>query len=160
MCANVCLHSNSIAANTSTLEKCVGVLRQKVGWGNTCDVAESLLQAELLLYTVVYCELDHRWHWVGCITCNGYAVTMLLHATLSHAVRSAFRDSELAAYRCKTACKNAESLLVQCTSYALRRSSMQFCRLLCRNSSTLLSACRTFAELLVGSSLSSAALSQ
>ena len=40
-----------------------------------CGVAEPLLQAELLLYTVVYCELDHRWHWIGCITCNAYAVT-------------------------------------------------------------------------------------
>lgn len=36
---------------------------------------------------------------------------------------------------------------------------MQFCRLLCRNSSKLLSACRTFAELLVGSELSSSTFS-
>ena len=44
-------------------------------WRNTCDVAKPLLQAELLLYTVMYCELDRKWHWIGCITCNGYVVT-------------------------------------------------------------------------------------
>ena len=43
--------------------------------GNTYGVAEPLLQAELLLYTVMYCELDRKWHWIGCITCNGYVVT-------------------------------------------------------------------------------------
>ena len=43
--------------------------------GSTYGVAEPLLQAEVLLYTVVYCELDRRWHWIGCITCNGYVVT-------------------------------------------------------------------------------------
>ena len=46
-------------------------------WGNTCGVTEPLLQAELLLYTVVYCEVDRRWQWIGCIICNGYAVTNL-----------------------------------------------------------------------------------
>ena len=55
-------------------------------WRNTCGVAEPLLQAELLLYTVVYCEVDRLWRWNGCIACNGYAVTqILLQAT--HTVR-------------------------------------------------------------------------
>ena len=66
-------------------------------WRNTCGVAEPLLQAELLLYTVVYCEVDRLWQWIGCITCNGTQI--LLHATLVHTVRWAFRDSELAAYK-------------------------------------------------------------
>ena len=44
-------------------------------WGSTCGVAEPLLQAELLLDTVVYCEVDCRWQWIGCSSCTGYAVT-------------------------------------------------------------------------------------
>ena len=35
----------------------------------------SHVQAELLLYMVMYCELDRKWHWIGCITGNGYVVT-------------------------------------------------------------------------------------
>ena len=66
-------------------------------WRNTCGVAEPLLQAELLLYTVVYCEVEGLWQWIGCITCNGYAVTqILLQAT--HTGSWAFCDSDLAAY--------------------------------------------------------------
>ena len=66
-------------------------------WRNTCGVAEPLLQAELLLYTVVNCEVDRLWQWIGCNTCNGYAVTqILLQAT--HTIRWEFRDSDLAAY--------------------------------------------------------------
>ena len=160
MCANICGYTNSIAAKTGTLESCVGVLWQKVGcitcamWRNTCGVAEPLLQAELLLYTVVYCEVDRLWQWVGCKSCNGHAVTqILLQAT--HTVRWAFRDSDLAAYSWKTACKlcylNALSSSI--------RSCTRCCRLLCRKSSNLSSACRIFAALLVGSSLSSSTFS-
>ena len=64
-------------------------------WRNTCGVAEPLLQAELLLCTLVHCEVDHRWQWISCITCNGYAVT---HLTAGNTERWAFCDSELPAY--------------------------------------------------------------
>ena len=47
-------------------------------WRSTCGVAEPLLQAELLLYTVVYCEVGRLWQWIDCIACNGYAVTQIL----------------------------------------------------------------------------------
>ena len=53
------------------------VLSTCAKWGNTYGVAEPLLQAKLLLYTVVYCEVDRRWQWIGWIVCNGYAVTNL-----------------------------------------------------------------------------------
>ena len=66
-------------------------------WRNTCGVAEPLLQAELLLYTVVYYEVYRLWQWIGCITCNGYAVTQIL-LQARHTVRWAFRDSDFAAY--------------------------------------------------------------
>ena len=48
-CANVCLSTNSIATNISTLESCVGVLWQRMGCtacamcGNTYGVAEPRL---------------------------------------------------------------------------------------------------------------------
>ena len=69
-------------------------------WGSTCDVPEPLLQAELLLYTVVYCEVDRRWQWIGCISCTGYAV---LQATLVHTVKSAFLCFEQLSLMCSGA---------------------------------------------------------
>ena len=46
-------------------------------WRNTCDVAKPLLQAGLLLYSLVHRQVDHRWQWIACITCNGYVVAHL-----------------------------------------------------------------------------------